>query len=75
MYPMSYSFSFRLPSSRAVRSYQPHLEERDPISGDDWSHIPFIRRSPSWGFPGLSSAVSQKPGSLSTALDWHLTSV
>ena len=32
--------SFLLPSWRAVRSYQPYLEERDPIWGDDWSHSP-----------------------------------
>ena len=33
-----------------MRSYRPHLEERDPISGDDWSHSPFIRLSYSWSF-------------------------
>ena len=32
-----------------MRSYGPHLEERDTIRCDDWSHSPFIRRSPSWG--------------------------
>ena len=53
-------------SRRAVQSYRPHLEERDPIWGDDWSHSPFIRRSPSWGFPGFSSAVRQIPGDLCT---------
>ena len=46
--------SFLLPSSRAVRSYRPHLEERDPIWDDDWSHSSFIRRSPSWRFLGDS---------------------
>ena len=44
-----------------------HLEERDPIWGDDWSHSPFIRRSPSWGFLGFSTAVRQMPGYLCTA--------
>ena len=41
------------PSWRAVRSYRPQLEEREPIWDDDWSHSPFIRLSPSWGFPQL----------------------
>ena len=59
--------SFLLPLWRAVRSYGPHLEERDPIWGDAWSHSPFIRRSPSWGFLGFSSAVRQMPGDLCTA--------
>ena len=59
--------SFLLTSWRAVRSYRPHLEERDLIWGEDWSHGPFIRRSPSWGFLGFSSAVRQMPGDLCTA--------
>ena len=59
--------SFLLPSWRAVRSYRPHLEERDLIWVDDWSHGPFIRRSPSWGFLGFSSAVRQMPGDMCTA--------
>ena len=46
-------FPFFLPSWRAVRSYWSHLEERDPIWGDDWSHSLFIRRSPSWVFSGV----------------------
>ena len=58
---------FLFPSWCAVRSYRPHLEERDPIWGDDWSHIPFIGRSPSWGFLGFSSAVRKMPGDLCTA--------
>ena len=58
---------FLLPSWRAVRSYWPHLEERDLIWGDDWWHSPFIRRSPSWGFLGVSSAVRQMSGDLCTA--------
>ena len=44
-----------LPSWRAVRSYWPHLEERDSIWGNDCSHSPFIRWSPSWGFPQLKT--------------------
>ena len=44
--------SFPLPSWRAVRSYRPHLEEGEPIWGNDWSHSPFIRWSPSRGFLG-----------------------
>ena len=59
--------SFFLPSWRAVRSYRPHLEERDLIWGDDWSYNPFIRRSPCWGFLGFSSALRQMPGDLCTA--------
>ena len=59
--------SFLFPSWRAVWSYWPHLEERDSIWGDDWSHSSFIRRSPSWGFLGVSLAVRQMPGDLCTA--------
>ena len=33
--PRHFLISFLLPSWRAVRSYRPHLEERDPIWGDD----------------------------------------
>jgi hypothetical protein len=50
-----------------VRSYRPHLEEKDPIWDDDRSHSRTIRRSPSWGFLGFSSAVRQIPGTLCTA--------
>ena len=50
-----FSISFLLPSWRAVQSYRPHLEERDPIWGNDWLHSPFIRWSPSWGFLGFYS--------------------
>ena len=40
-YPLrSFLNSFLIPSWRAVRSYRPHLEEMDPIWGDDWSHSP-----------------------------------
>ena len=35
--------------------------------GNDWSHDPFIRRSPSWDFLGYSSAVRQLPGDMCTA--------
>ena len=59
--------SFLFPSWRAVRSYRPHLEERDPVWGNDWSHSPFIWRSSSGGFLGFSSAVRQMPGNLCTA--------
>ena len=48
-------------------SFKTHLEERDPIWGDDWTQSPFIRRSPSWGFLGFSSTVKQMPGDLCTA--------
>ena len=65
--PRPFLISFLLPSWRAVRSYRPHLEKRDPIWGDEWSHSPFIRLSPSWGFLGVSSAVRQMPGDLCTA--------
>ena len=47
-------------------------EERDPIWGDDWSHSPFIRWSPSWGFLGFSSAVRQMPGDVHDPWD-HFT--
>ena len=60
---------FLLPSWRNLRSYRHHLEEWDPIWGDDWSHSPFIRRSPSWGFQGFSSAVNQMPGSVYSPQD------
>ena len=59
--------SFLLPPWRTKRSYRPHLEEREPIWCDDWSHSPFIGRSPSWGFPEFSSAVRHMPGDLCTA--------
>ena len=36
-----------------MQSYRRHLEGRDPIWGDDWSHSSFIRRSPSRRFPGV----------------------
>ena len=65
--PRPFLNPFLLPSWRAVRSYKPRLEERDPTWGDDWSHSSFIRRSPSWGFLGFSSAVRQMPGDLYTA--------
>ena len=57
---------FLLTSWCAVQSYRPHLEEWDPIWGDDWLHSPFIRWSPSWGFLGFSSVVRQMPGDLCT---------
>ena len=37
-------------------SCRPHLEVRDPIWSDDWSHR-LHPWSPSWGFPGFSSVV------------------
>ena len=40
---------------------------KGPIWGGDWSHSPFIRRSPSWGILEFSSAVSQMPGDPCTA--------
>ena len=52
---------------RVVRSYWRHLEEIDPIWGDDLTHSPFIRRPSSCGFLGFSSAVRQMPGDLCTA--------
>ena len=65
--PRPFLMPFLLPSWRAVWSYRPHLEERDPIWDDGLSHSLFIRRSPSWGFLGFSSAVRQIPGDLCTA--------
>ena len=59
--------SFLLPSWLAVLSYRPHFVVRDPMWGDDWSHSSFIKRSPSWSFPGFSSAVRQMPGDLCTS--------
>ena len=63
----SKSSFFLLPSWRALRFYRPYLDKRDPIWGDNWSHSPFIKRSPSWGFLRFSSAVRQMPGDLCTA--------
>ena len=62
--------SFLLPSWRVVRCYRSHLEDRETIWGDDWLHSPFIRLSPSWGFPGFSSAIRQMPRDLCAALDF-----
>ena len=62
-----FCISFLLPSWRAVRSYRPHLEDKDPIWGDDSSHSPFIRWSPSWDFLRFSSAVRQMPWDLCPA--------
>ena len=50
--PHPFPHSCLLPSWRVVWSYRPHLEEKNPIWVNDWSHSPFIRRSPSWGFLG-----------------------
>ena len=58
---------FLLPSWHSVQSYRPHLEGREPIWGDDWSHNPFIRQPPDWGFLGFSPDVRQMPGDLYTA--------
>ena len=52
----SFLLPFLLPSWRAMRSYRPHLQVRDPIWWDDWTHS-LHRRSPSWGFPEFFSAV------------------
>ena len=60
-FPHPFLLSFILPSWRVVRSYQPHLEERDPIWCEDCSHSLFIRWSPSWDFLGFCSAVRQMP--------------
>ena len=67
---------FFLPFWRAVRSYWPHLDIRDPIWGDDRSHRLLL--SPSWDFLGFSSAVRKMPGDLciapgiiSLATTWH----
>ena len=60
MYPLPYPVLSFCPSSCIVRYDQPI---RDPIWGDDWLHR-FHRRSSSWGFPGLSSAMRQMPGDL-----------
>ena len=43
----------------------PHLEGRDSIWVDDWSHSLFVRPSPSGGFLEFSSAVRQMPENLS----------
>ena len=58
---------FLLTSWRALQSYRPYLKCRDPSWGNDWSHNPSIRRSPSRGLPGFSSAVWKMPGDLCTA--------
>jgi hypothetical protein len=56
---------FFLPFWRAVRSYWPHLDIRDPIWGDDRSHRLLL--SPSWYFPGFSWVVREMRGELCTA--------
>ena len=38
--------------------------KNSPIWCDDWSHSPFIRRSPSWDFLGFSSAGRKMPWDL-----------
>ena len=40
---------------------------KGPHLRDDSSHSPIIRRSPSWGFPGISSVVRQMPRDLCTS--------
>ena len=65
--PCPFLLSFLLSSWRCVRSYWPYLEVRDLIWGNDWSHWPFIRRSPSWGFPGFTSAARQMLGDMCAA--------
>ena len=54
---LSFCPSFSLPD--VICDSTDLTEEMDPICGDDWSHSSFIRRSPSWGFPGFASAVRQ----------------
>ena len=50
----SFLLFFILPSWCAVRPNRPHLGLRDPIWGDDCSHNPLIRRSPTAeGFRGF----------------------
>ena len=62
-YPILY---FLRPCWCVVWSYRPNLEENYPIWGNDWSHSPFIRRSPRWGWLGFYSALRQMPGDLCT---------
>ena len=57
--------SFFVLSWCAMRSYWPHLGVGTPFEAMT-AHSPFIRRSPSWGFLGFSSAVRQMPGDLCT---------
>ena len=61
---ISFFPSFSIPD--VLQSYQPHLEVRDPIWGDGCSHS-LHWWSPSWSFPGFSSAVRQMPGDLCIA--------
>ena len=86
--PLAILLSCFLPSSILMLCaiQQPHLEGRDPIWGDDWSHS-LHRRSPSWGFPGFflsykvnSSRSVHNPRyhliitlSLGDRADWHNT--
>ena len=82
-YPFLLSFLFH--ASRAVRSYRYHLEVRDPIWGDYWSHS--LHQTVSRGSPKFSSnrevntsrpiynpgIISLSPLSLSDRRDWRDT--
>jgi hypothetical protein len=57
--------SFVIPFWRAMRTYWSDLEVRESIWSDTGPRA-FIRRSPSWGFPGVSLVVRQIPGDLCT---------
>ena len=70
--PCPFVLSFHLPPWRVVRSYRPHLNERDPIWDNDWSDSPFIRRSPNSGFPRFSSAVRQMRKSVHSPRDYFI---
>ena len=60
-------FFYGITKCRSMHSLIGNFRRMRTIWGDDWSHSPFIRRSPSWGFLGFSSAVRQMPGDLYTA--------
>ena len=63
--PCLFLNSFHFPSCRAVRSYRPYFEVRDPIWGDDRSNS-LYRLSPNLYFPEFSSAVRWIPWYLCT---------
>ena len=74
IYPLSsFLTSVFLHLCRPVRSYWRHLEERDPIWGNDWPHSLHHKVS-QLKIPGLSSAIRKISGNLCTVPELALVS-